>query len=237
MLVADSIGKRYGARWVLHAATLRLVPGEVRALVGRNGAGKSTLLRIAAGVVAADHGVVRCDELSLMRPRFPLLARRGLFFLPDHDLLSRSLTLEQHLVLVAGTFGLEPDLALIDALRLRDHLSKRPHQLSGGERRRAEVAVAAARRPRFLLADEPLRDIAPIDREVLLDVFRQIAARGAAVVVTGHEVRALLPAVDHVTWCTDGTTYELGPPAIAVEHARFRQMYLGISGTRAGSIE
>ena len=115
MLVADSIGKRYGARWVLHAATLRLVPGEVRALVGRNGAGKSTLLRIAAGVVAADHGVVRCDELSLMRPRFPLLARRGLFFLPDHDLLSRSLTLEQHLVLVAGTFGLEPDLALIDA--------------------------------------------------------------------------------------------------------------------------
>jgi ABC-type multidrug transport system ATPase subunit len=227
MLVADSVGKRYGSRWVLHAATLRVVPGQFRALVGRNGAGKSTLLRIAAGLLPADHGVVRCDDTALLRPRLPQLARRGLFLLPDHDLLSGSLTLAGHLALVAETFGVEQDPAVIDTLRLRDHLAKRPHQLSGGERRRAEVAVAAVRRPRFLLADEPLRGITPIDCDLLLRVFRDLAAKGGAVVVTGHEMGALLSGADHVTWCTDGTTYELGPPAIAVDHDGFRRRYLG----------
>jgi ABC-type multidrug transport system ATPase subunit len=227
VLVADSIGKRYGSRWVLHAATLRLVPGELRALVGRNGAGKSTLLRVAAGLLRADHGVVRCDDAALLQATLPRLARRGLFLLPDHDLLSGSLTLEQHLVLMAKTFGLEPDFGPADAFGLSAHLHKRPHQLSGGETRRAEVAVAAARRPRYLLADEPLRGITPIDCDLLLRVFRDLAASGCAVVVTGHEVGALLDGVDHITWCTDGTTYELGPPAAAVTHARFQQQYLG----------
>ena len=227
MLVADSIGKRYGARWVLHAATLRLVPGQLRALVGRNGAGKSTLLRIAAGLLPADHGVVQCDGTALLRPRLPQLARRGLFLLPDHDLLSGSLTLAGHLALVAETFGVGQDPAVIDTLRLRDLLTRRPHQLSGGERRRAELAVAAVRRPRFLLADEPLRGITPIDCDLLLRVFRDLAAKGCAVVVTGHEVGALLEGVDHITWCTDGTTYELGRPDVAASHERFRQEYLG----------
>lgn len=232
MLTADSIGKRYGTQWVLRAATLRAVPGEVRALIGRNGAGKSTLFRIAAGLLRADYGIVRCDETVFLRPRLPALARRGLCVLPDHDLLSNALTVGAHLELASATFGHEPEDAVIDALALRDHLRKYPWQLSGGELRRAEVAVAVVRRPRFLLADEPLRGIAPMDAELLLRVFGGMAAGGCAVVVTGHEVRTLLAAVDHVTWCTDGTTYELGPPATAVANERFQRHYLGPRGAR-----
>lgn len=227
MLTADSIGKRYGTRWVLRAATLRAVPGEVRALIGRNGAGKSTLFRIAAGLLRADYGIVRCDDTVFLHPRLPMLARRGLFVLPDHDLLSNSLTVGAHLELAAATFGHLVDRAMVHMLALRDHLGKRPWQLSGGELRRAEVAVAVARRPRYFLADEPLRGIAPIDAERLLRVFGSMAADGCAVVVTGHEVRTLLGAVDHVTWCTDGTTYELGPPAAASANERFQRQYLG----------
>lgn len=227
MLTADSIGKRYGTEWVLRAATLRAVPGEVRALIGRNGAGKSTLLRIAAGLLRADYGFVRCDDLVLLRPRLPALARRGLFVLPDHDLLSNALSVGAHLELAAAAFSRARDEEIVDVLALRDHLRKYPWQLSGGELRRAEVAVAVARRPRFLLADEPLRGIAPIDAELLLQVFRGIAAEGCAVVVTGHEVHTLLAAVDHITWCTDGTTYELGPPRTAAANERFQRHYLG----------
>ncbi|HSA56368.1 MAG TPA: ATP-binding cassette domain-containing protein [Gemmatimonadaceae bacterium] len=233
MLTADSIGKRYGTRWVLRAATLRAVPGQVRALVGRNGAGKSTLLRIAAGLRRADYGIVRCDDTTLLHPRLPALARRGLFMLPDHDLLSNALTVGAHLALAAGTFGREADEAMLDTLGLRDHLGKRPWQLSGGECRRAEVAVALMRRPRYLLADEPLRGIAPIDAELLLRVFSRMADGGCAVVVTGHELGTLLAAVDHVTWCTDGTTYELGPPATAVNDSRFQRHFLGPARTPA----
>lgn len=228
MLVADSIGKRYGARWVLRAASLRVLPGQVRVLIGRNGQGKSTLLKVAAGVLTPDHGVVQCDGEALLRPRLPDLARRGLFLLPDHDLLSHAFTVREHLDMMAGTFGSGAWDEIVERLALGMHLDKRPHQLSGGETRRAELAVAMVRRPRFLLADEPLRGIAPIDTDVLLGVCRSLAARGCGVILTGHEVGALLDFADHVTWCTDGTTYELGPPGVAVQEERFRGMYLGI---------
>jgi ABC-type branched-subunit amino acid transport system ATPase component len=86
------------------------------------------------------------------------------------------------------------------------------------------------RRPRCLLADEPLRNISPIDADALLEVFKDIAHNGCAVVLTGHEVPALLAAVDHVTWCTAGTTYEMGPPFMARTDERFVRDYLGSRG-------
>ena len=106
-------------------------------------------------------------------------------------------------------------------------LDRRPYELSGGERRRLEIAAILVRRPRCVLADEPFRGVAPKDAEVMTRVLKDIAAAGTAVVVTGHEVPTLLAAADHVTWCTAGTTYELGSPAAAVLHESFRREYLG----------
>lgn len=227
MLVADSVGRRFRHRWVLHAASLRVVPGQLRVLVGRNGAGKSTLLRIAGGLLRADHGTVRCEGELLLRPTLSRLAVRGLLLLPDHDFLSGSLTIRQHLEVISRTFGGGPIDDVVGRLALGPHLHKRPRQLSGGETRRAEVACAIVRRPRYLLADEPLRGIAPIDAEVLLAEFRALTLTGCGVVITGHEVGTLLEVADHLTWCTDGTTYELGPPAAAQLDDRFRSAYLG----------
>jgi ABC-type branched-chain amino acid transport systems, ATPase component len=93
--------------------------------------------------------------------------------------------------------------------------------------RRAELAAVLVRRPLCLLADEPFRGIAPRDAEELTSVFVEIAKSGVAVVVTGHEVPTLHAMADHVSWCTSGTTYELGPPALATVHEAFRDEYLG----------
>jgi len=227
ILVADCVGKRYRERWVLRSASLRAQPGELRALLGRNGVGKSTLMKIAAGLVIPDSGTVRFDGRARETTRLHRLAREGLFLLPDHDLLSAAFSIREHLHFVgrAGTpNGMDE---AIETLSLGPLLDARPPELSSGERRRAEVALAWVRRPRCLLADEPLRHLAPIDGELLLGVLRSMTADGCAVIVTGHEVPSLLAAAHHVTWCTDGTTYELGPPFMARHDERFMKDFLG----------
>jgi len=231
ILVADSVGKRFANRWVLRSASLRAVRGELRALLGRNGAGKSTLLRIGAGLIGADTGNVRFNGVVRERPRLTILAREGLCFVPDHDLLSNSFTVREHLEFVRQE-GDEHDAVdrVAARLSLEALLEARPHELSSGERRRAEVAFAAMRRPACLLVDEPLRNLSPIDAERLLTVLREMATEGCAVVVTGHEVPALLAAAHHVTWCTSGTTYEMGPPFMARTDDRFVRDYLGSPG-------
>lgn len=228
VLVADCIGKRYADRWVLHSATLRATRGELRALLGRNGAGKSTLMRVAAGVIEPDAGSVRFNGLARERVRMPQLAREGLCFVPDRELLSNAFTIREQL-LFAG-----PDTSLLastaDRLEIASLLEARPFELSSGERRRAELGFAMMRQPICLLADEPLRNISPIDAELLLQVLKDVAHNGCAVVVTGHEVPALLAHVDHITWCTAGTTYEMGPPFMARTDDRFVRDYLGSRG-------
>ncbi len=228
ILVADCIGKRYANRWVLHAATLRATRGELRALLGRNGAGKSTLLRVAAGVIQPDAGGVRFNGTTREKWRMPQLAREGLCFVPDRDLLSNAFTLRQQLSFARDDEKLIASTT--DRLEIASLLDARPFELSSGERRRAEIAFAMVRQPACLLADEPLRNISPIDAEALLQVFKEIAHNGCAVVLTGHEVPALLAAVDHITWCTAGTTYEMGPPFMARTDERFVRDYLGSRG-------
>jgi ABC-type multidrug transport system ATPase subunit len=228
VLVADCIGKKYTDRWVLHSATLRATRGELRALLGRNGAGKSTLLRVAAGVIQPDAGSVRFNGVVRERVRMPQLAREGLCFVPDRELLSNAFTIREQLMFAGPDTNLIASIA--DRLEIGPLLDSKPFELSSGERRRAEVAFAMMRQPTCLLADEPLRNISPIDADALLQVFKEIAHNGCAVVVTGHEVPALLAAVDHITWCTAGTTYEMGPPFMARTDDRFVRDYLGSRG-------
>jgi ABC-type multidrug transport system ATPase subunit len=230
ILCADCVGKSFGERRVLSAASLRAEPGQVRVLFGRNGEGKSTLMRIAAGLMQPDSGTVHFDGVPLERARLSVLAGGGVFHLPDHDLLSPRFTLRAHLDMFVRRFGRGVAAEAAAMVGLAERLDQFPHQLSGGELRRAELAVALVRGPRCLLADEPFRGIAPLDAEILARVFRELASRGCAVVFTGHEVETLLAAADHVVWCTDGTTYELGNPTAARLDSRFSRLYLGTTG-------
>jgi lipopolysaccharide export system ATP-binding protein len=227
ILRADSISKSFGGRRVLSSATLRAVPGEVRVIFGRNGVGKSTLLKIAAGWLSPDSGTVHFDGRAYESARLTELAAAGLFYLPDHDLFSTAFTVRHQLEMFRRQFGGQDVDESAGRMGIADHLDKRPPELSGGERRRAEVTAVFVRRPKCLLADEPYRGIAPKDAEDLTRAFADLAADGMAVVITGHEVPTLLDAADHISWCTSGTTYELGPPAVAARHDQFRRDYLG----------
>lgn len=227
VLRADSIRKAYGDRVVLNAATLRARAGMLTYLIGRNGCGKSTLLRIAAGELAPDGGVVAYQGRASLRQRWHRLARDGFSYLPDRDLLSPRRTVREHLDAVVAQFRLAGYGTAVERCQLQSLLEARCGELSTGERRRAEVATIVVRRPDCLLADEPYRNLDPVDRQILATAFRELAALGTAVVVTGHEVADLVLSVDAVVWCTDGTTYELGTPQEALTDWRLIRDYLG----------
>lgn len=242
LLRADSIGWSIGGRAVLRSAYLEAHAGTVTALVGRNGAGKSTLLRIAAGWMRWDHGLVELRGRRHPRPNPAALARDGLFFVPiDRSILSPRYTLGEHLDALEARFGVAERAAVLHQSTIRPSALdlRGAHRLgiaelesaecgtfSGGERRRAELALALLRRPACLLLDEPFRGIDPKDVEMLRSVVRALAASGCAVVLTGHEMSDLLAVADAVIWLHEGTTRLLGPPAQALEDWRFRRDYL-----------
>ena len=227
VLRADCIGKSYGRQKVLGAATLRASAGEVTYLVGRNGCGKTTLLRVAAGTLAADTGVVFFRGRPILRPRWHRLARQGLAYLPDRELLAPGRTVRDHLETVARQLRRPGYAGVVDSCAVGPLLDRQCGGLSEGERRRAEVAAVLAGGPACLLADEPYRNLDPADREIIAGALRQAARQGCAVIVTGHEVETLLAASDRVVWCTDGTTYELGTVREALGHWRFIGTYVG----------
>ena len=226
-LVADCVSKTFGMRKVLSSASLRAKPGEVRGVFGRNGEGKSTLIRIAVGRLQPDSGNVRMGATTFERASLPTLAALGVFYLPDHDILAPAYDLNRQLMLFEQRFGQRSADDAARRAQVEHLLERKPVTFSGGELRRAELALAITRKPTVLIADEPYRGIAPVDHDRLTDLFRSMAAEGCAVVVTGHEVPSLLGAADHVTWCTAGTTLELGPPAQARDNDAFRRGYLG----------
>ena len=227
LLTADCVGKSFSGHRILTSASLRAVPGQLKILLGRNGAGKSTLLKIAAGLMQPDTGSVHWDGQAFMKASLTTLAGLGLFYLPDHDLLSNAFSVRAQLTMIHRQFdGLDPETAA-ERMGVASLLDRKPELLSGGERRRAEVAAAFTRQPRCILADEPYRGVAPKDAECLTWAFRELASAGVAVVVTGHEVPTLMDAADRVVWSTSGTTYELGTPEAACQHERFRREYLG----------
>ena len=227
----DSVGKRFRGRSVLNAASVRAPAGSVTFLVGRNGCGKTTLLRIATGYVVADSGFVRLDGHTFLHPHLPSLARLGVLYIPDRDLLSNGFSVRDQVELMWRQSGRAagglPAGDVAERAGLGALVEQRPGTLSEGERRRAEMALAMARNPRCLLADEPFRHLSPGDAALVAGVLRALADRGCAVVVTGHEVQFLFDVADRVTWCTSGTTYDLGTSADARAHRRFDLEYLG----------
>ncbi len=228
LFAADSIGKAFGRRTILKSASVWAWPGRVTALLGRNGCGKSTLLKIGAGVMRADHGVVRYKGRSYEHASLATLARNGLYYLPDRGGIPLDKTLRVIMDVVAAHYGRPASCAAADALGLTRLLDTPVLELSGGELKRAEVAVAIARAPSCLIADEPLAGISPLDAEQICQAFRRLCVDGCAVIVSGHEVPSLLALADEVVWSTSGTTHALGSSAVAQSHDQFCREYLGV---------
>jgi ABC-type multidrug transport system ATPase subunit len=211
----------------LKAASFWAREGQITALMGRNGSGKTTLLQIAVGEVRPDTGVVRFLSQAYERPRLPVLARRGLYYLESRGRLPGTFPVGTQLRMIAERFGGDAFDRVVAELEIEGFLEKRSHELSGGEGRRAALAGALIREPLCLLTDEPFAGIAPRDQGIIGAALRRLAATGTAIVTTGHDTSALLGAADDVIWCVAGTTHGLGRPEDARAHPEFERDYLG----------
>lgn len=225
--MADSVGKSFGTKEVLKSATVWAKPGHVSVLMGRNGSGKTTLLRTSLGACGLDFGVVRYAGRTLTRPKLWRLAAQGLFFVPDRGLLGQREPFGRQLSMVVDRFPEADPTGVLEELGVAHLLESTAKQISGGERRRAELAIAMVRRPRCLIADEPLTEVEPKDRATVVRCLRNLAAAGCAILLTGHEVEDLFAASDEVIWMVAGTTHSLGSPEAARGHHQFRREYLG----------
>jgi ABC-type multidrug transport system ATPase subunit len=233
VLHVDSVAKRFGRRRVLTAGTLSAERGRITVLFGRNGCGKTTLIRIVTGFLAPDSGNVTFLGRPRSRPSLQAMAAEGLFYIPDRDLLARGRPVADHFELLARRFGNSRIRDAIERMGIGDLLERSRENLSGGETRRAELALALAREPACLIADEPFHGVAPKDAETVAAALRELAARGAALLITGHEIETLLRTGDTVVWMTSGTTHPLGAPDEARRHDQFRREYLGPVGVSA----
>ena len=238
-LQARHLQKSYGSRKVVKDVSLEVAKGEVVGLLGPNGAGKTTSFYMIVGLVRADAGEISIDGKSVEHMPIHRRSRLGLSYLPQEASIFRKLNVEEN---VRAVLELQRDeqghplkrteidkrlTALLQDLRV-DHLRDSPAlALSGGERRRVEIARALATQPRFILLDEPFAGIDPIAVIEIQRIIGFLKSRGIGVLITDHNVRETLGICDHAYIISEGEVLAEGTPAEIVDNADVRRVYLG----------
>jgi len=232
-LVASGLAKAYHGRLVVHDASLAVARGEAVGLLGANGAGKTTIFYMITGLVRADHGTIEIDGYDVTGMPMYRRARLGIGYLPQEASIFRGLTVEANIRAVLEL--VEPDRAsredhleaLLDEFHI-SHLRDAPAvSLSGGERRRCEIARALASRPAFMLLDEPFTGIDPIAVSDIQSLVRHLTSLGIGVLITDHNVRETLGLIDRAYIIHSGEVLFEGRPADIVASPEVRRLYLG----------
>ncbi|MDP6389160.1 MAG: LPS export ABC transporter ATP-binding protein [Alphaproteobacteria bacterium] len=232
-LVANNIGKQYKKRPVLRDISVTLQRGEAVGLLGPNGAGKTTCFYIMTGLIAADYGRIYIDGQNITHLPMYRRARLGLGYLPQEPSVFRGLTVEQNIRAVLEVIERDRQQRenLLEALMAEfsiSHLRRTSTiTLSGGERRRVEIARALASQPNFILLDEPLAGIDPIAVRDIRDLVGHLKNRGIGVLITDHNVRETLEIVDRAYILHEGQMLMAGTPDEIVQHSEVRRVYLG----------
>ncbi len=238
-LVAQHLQKSYISRTVVHDVSISVAKGEVVGLLGPNGAGKTTSFYMIVGLVRADAGTISIDGVSVENMPIHRRARMGLSYLPQEASIFRKLNVADNvravLELQEDSLGLALDKSTIETrlegllqeLRI-EHLRDAPApSLSGGERRRVEIARALATQPRFILLDEPFAGIDPIAVLEIQRIIGFLKAKGIGVLITDHNVRETLGICDHASIISEGRVLAEGTPETIVNNPEVRRVYLG----------
>ncbi len=236
MLSAEGLRKRYRSREVVRDFGLTLAPGEVVGLLGPNGAGKTTCFYMIVGLVPADAGHIVLDGKDITDQPMYARAKLGLGYLPQEPSVFRKLSVADNIRLV---LELRPDLdedgredelnALLDELQIGHVTEQLGASLSGGKRRRVEIARALAGKPRMILLDEPFAGVDPISVNEIQRIVRHLKQRGIGVLITDHNVRETLGICDRAYILADGAVLAQGAPADLLENPDVRRVYLGDS--------
>jgi lipopolysaccharide export system ATP-binding protein len=234
-LVVEKIGKAYQKRPVVKGVSVSLQRGEIAGLLGPNGAGKTTCFYMITGLVEADYGRIMLDGEDITRLPMYQRARLGIGYLPQEKSIFHGMTVEQNILAVAEIVEkdkkkrVEIVEQLLEELRI-SHLRKAPSpSLSGGERRRVEIARALATRPSFMLLDEPFAGIDPLAIADIRDLIRFLKDRGIGILITDHNVRETLEITDRATIIHEGEVLFEGSPDAIRADPDVRRVYLGES--------
>ena len=233
LLKASKLNKRYKARTVVHDVSLEVQSGEVVGLLGPNGAGKTTCFYMMVGLVRLDGGSIVLNGTEISRLPIHRRARLGLSYLPQENSVFRKLTVQEN---VQAVLELQ-DMSKADIEERLENLLRELHivhlrnnpalSLSGGERRRVEIARALAARPSFILLDEPFAGVDPIAVLDIQKIIGFLKQRGIGVLITDHNVRETLGICDHAYIINEGSVLAQGKPDEIVYNENVRRVYLG----------
>lgn len=234
MLRAEKLKKSYRRREVISDVSMQVEQGQVVGLLGPNGAGKTTCFYMMVGLVRADSGKVMLDELDITESPIHQRAQRGLGYLPQDASIFRGLSVRDNILAV---LELRPKLSskdrqnelerLLESLQVAHLADQKGLSLSGGERRRVEIARALAAAPRFMLLDEPFAGVDPISVGEIQRIVRQLKAENIGILITDHNVRETLGICDHAYIISNGHVLSEGAPDAILEDQAVRDVYLG----------
>jgi lipopolysaccharide export system ATP-binding protein len=233
-LSTDEIGKSYKGRQVVRAVSVEVNRGEVVGLLGPNGAGKTTSFYIIVGLIAPDSGNVLADGVDITRVPMYLRARQyGISYLPQEPSVFRKLTVEENILAVLEVQDISQEMRrartekLIEQLNLGHVRRTRGYALSGGERRRVEIARCLCIQPSFILLDEPFSGIDPIAVLDLQEIIAGLKESGIGVLITDHNVRETLSVTDRAYIINEGRIFRDGTPEQLGNDSEVRRVYLG----------
>ncbi|MEM9172126.1 MAG: LPS export ABC transporter ATP-binding protein [Pseudomonadota bacterium] len=234
ILSVQNIAKRYRFREVVRGISLEIKSGEVVGLLGPNGAGKTTAFYMIVGLISCDQGRILLDGNDLTREPMHRRAQRGVGYLPQEASVFRKLSVEQNILAILEA---RHDLnrreryqkleQLLDELHIGHVRTSLGLSLSGGERRRVEIARALAAEPQFILLDEPFAGVDPISVIDIQRTINHLTERGIGVLITDHNVRETLGICGHANILSDGSLIATGTPADIVADRHVREVYLG----------
>ncbi|KPJ53948.1 hypothetical protein AMJ39_02390 [candidate division TA06 bacterium DG_24] len=229
----EGLTKVYGGRRVVDGSSLELRQGEVVGLLGPNGAGKTTTFRIIVGLISADAGGIYIGREEISRLPMYVRARKGIGYLPQEPSVFRKLTVEQNVAAIIETLSIpaarrtERLETLLGDLQVKHLRRERANTLSGGERRRVEIARALVTDPRFMLLDEPFTGIDPIVRADIQEIVSELRERGLGVLITDHNVRETLEITDRAYIMYEGKILISGSAEDLASDEKAREIYLG----------
>jgi len=232
-LTIQNLRKSYKKNVVVKNVSLEITSGQIVGLLGPNGAGKTTTFYMIVGLIAADHGNILLDKKNLTKTPIHTRAKQGISYLPQEPSIFRKMDVSENILSILELKNLNKKQIQVELERLLQelniqHIKKSPAiSLSGGERRRVEIARCLANNPKFILLDEPFAGIDPIAVIDIQKIIKQLASNGIGILITDHSVRETLGICDKAYIVNQGEIFAKGSPRVIAQNQNVKDIYLG----------
>jgi len=232
-LTIQNLRKSYKKNIVVKNVSLKIASGQIVGLLGPNGAGKTTTFYMIVGLIAADHGNILLDQKNLTKTPIHIRAKQGISYLPQEPSIFRKMDVSENIISILELRNLSKHQikleleSLLKELNIQHIKNNTAISLSGGERRRVEIARCLANKPKFILLDEPFAGIDPIAVIDIQKIIKQLASNGIGILITDHSVRETLGICDQAYIVNQGEIFAQGTPKVIAQNQSVKNIYLG----------